>query len=71
MLETTGTEAETSRAILQFQKAGVIVIPWPTDYQANVHSLISWFDFVPSSGALTNIALASKEYLGLAAIKWY
>jgi len=71
VLETTGTEAETSRAILQFQKAGVIVIPWPTDYQANVHSLISWFDFVPSSGALTNIALASKEYLGLAAIKWY
>lgn len=59
------------RAVLQFQKAGVTVIPWPTDYQANVHSLVSWFDFVPSSGALTTIALAVKEYLGLAAIKWY
>lgn len=59
------------RAVLQFQKAGVIVTPWPTDYQANVHSLVSWFDFVPSSGALTTIALAVKEYLGLAAIKWY
>lgn len=59
------------RAVLQFQKAGIKVIPWPTDYQANVHSLISWFDFIPSSGALTNIALSIKEYLGLAAISWY
>lgn len=59
------------RAVLQFQKAGVIVTPWPTDYQANVHSLISWFDFVPSSSALTNIALSTKEYLGLAAVRWY
>ncbi|MDF2927823.1 MAG: hypothetical protein K0Q75_61 [Anaerospora sp.] len=60
------------RAVLQFQKAGVTVVtPWPTDYQANVHSLVSWFDFIPSSGALTNIALSAKEYLGLAAIKWY
>lgn len=59
------------RAVLQFQKAGVAVTPWPTDYQANVHSLVSWFDFVPSSGALTNIALSTKEYLGLAAIRWY
>lgn len=60
-----------ARAVLQFQKAGVTVTPWPTDYQANVHSLVSWFDFVPSSSALTNIALSTKEYLGLAAIRWY
>ncbi len=59
------------RAVLQFQKEGVPVTPWPTDYQANVHSLISWFDFVPSSSALTTIALSIKEYLGLAAIRWY
>lgn len=59
------------RAVLQFQKAGIKVLPWPTDYQANVHSLISWFDFVPASSALTNIALSTKEYLGLAAIRWY
>lgn len=60
-----------SRAVLQFQKAGVTVTPWPTDYQANVHSLVSWFDFVPSSSAMTNIALSIKEYIGLAAIRWY
>lgn len=59
------------RAVLQFQKAGITVTPWPTDYQTNVHSLLSLFDFVPSSGAMTNIALSTKEYLGLAAIKWY
>jgi uncharacterized SAM-binding protein YcdF (DUF218 family) len=59
------------RAVLQFHKAGLKVLPWPTDYQANVHSLVSWFDFIPSSGALTNIALSTKEYIGLAAIKWY
>ncbi len=59
------------RAVLQFEKAGIKVLPWPTDYQTNVHSLISWFDFVPSSGALTTIALSLKEYLGLAAIRWY
>jgi len=59
------------RAVLQFQKAGITVTPWPTDYQANVHSLVSWFDFVPSSSALANIALSAKEYLGLAAIRWY
>ncbi|WP_312336592.1 YdcF family protein [Anaerospora hongkongensis] len=59
------------RAVLQFQKVGSKVIPYPTDYQANVHNLISWFDFIPSSNALTNIALTTKEYLGLAAIHWY
>jgi len=59
------------RAVIQFQKVGVAVTPWPTDYQTNVHSKLTWFDFVPASGALTNIALSTKEYLGLAAVKWY
>lgn len=59
------------RAVIQFHKVGVTVTPWPTDYQANVHSKLTWFDFVPASGALTNIALSTKEYLGLAAVKWY
>lgn len=59
------------RAVIQFQKVGVTVTPWPTDYQANVHSKLTWFDFVPASSALTNIALSIKEYLGLAAVKWY
>lgn len=59
------------RAVLQFEKAGLVVTAYPADYQTNVHGNITAFDFVPSSGALQNLSLATKEYIGLAAVKWY
>ena len=59
------------RSVLQFAKAGITVTPYPADYQTNVTSQLTIFDFIPSAEALKNISLSAKEYIGLAAIKWY
>ena len=59
------------RSVLQFAKAGVDVIPYPSDYQVNVIGSITFFDFVPDAGALSHVSLAFKEYIGLAVVRWY
>lgn len=59
------------RSVLQFEKTGVNVLPYPTDYQTNVKQYTSVFDFVPSASAMNTIAMAVKEYVALAAVKWY
>lgn len=59
------------RSILQFEKAGLSVIPYPTDYQANVHWNFELHQLWPSASALLNASLAIKEYTGILAIKWY
>ena len=59
------------RSVLQFAKSGITVTPYPADYQTNVTSQLTIFDFIPSSEALKNISLSVKEYIGIAASKWY
>ena len=59
------------RSVLQFKKTGLSVTPYPTDYQTNVHWQFENYHLWPSAGALQNISLATKEYLGILAIKWY
>ena len=59
------------RSVLQFAKAGISVTPYPADYQTNVNGQFTMFDFVPSGEALKNMSLSLKEYIGLAAVKWY
>ncbi|MCX7749684.1 MAG: YdcF family protein [Clostridia bacterium] len=60
-----------ARAVRQFKKVGIEVLPYPTDYQVNIHSSFRFSDFVPSAQALTNAHLALKEYIGILAVKWY
>ncbi len=59
------------RSILQFSKAGLSVIPYPTDYQTNVHWSFELYQLWPSASALLDMSLALKEYTGILAIKWY
>ncbi len=59
------------RSVLQFEKVGVTVTAYPADYQTNVQQTLTVFDFVPSGSALESLSLSVKEYIGLAAVKWY
>ncbi|MGE5606137.1 MAG: YdcF family protein [Bacteroidota bacterium] len=59
------------RAVLQFEKAGIKVIPYPAAYHTNTTFRFSPRQLVPSSQALNDLSLALKEYLGLLAAKWY
>ena len=59
------------RAVRQFQKAGVAVVPFPTDYQDNIARGFHHTDLWPSPAATGQLVLALKEYLGIAAVGWY
>ncbi|HBE76948.1 MAG TPA: YdcF family protein [Firmicutes bacterium] len=59
------------RAQKQFEKAGVLVLPYPTDYHTNTYLKFAVNNLFPSADALENFSLALKEYIGLLAIKWY
>ncbi|VBB09322.1 Hypothetical protein LUCI_4612 [Lucifera butyrica] len=60
-----------ARAIGQFAKVRVAVIPYPSDYQTNRRLFLTVFDFIPSADAAEKISLAVKEYIGLLAVRWY
>lgn len=59
------------RAVRQFKKAGVDILPYPADYHTNITFRFSHRQLVPTSQALDDLSLALKEYLGLLAAKWY
>lgn len=59
------------RSVLQFNKVGLEVTPYPTDYQANKTATFEAAKLWPNSGALQNVSLAIKEYIGILASKWY
>lgn len=59
------------RAVKQFEKVGVTVTAFPTDYQTNVYSKLEISQWWPNADALVNVSLAVKEYIGLLAVRWY
>lgn len=59
------------RSIRQFEKVGIDVIPYPTDYQSNIKGKIDHYDFIPSIEAMLKNNLAIKEYIGILVSKWY
>ena len=59
------------RAVKQFQKVGVTVTPYPTDYYTNVREDFTFTQLIPSAEALNELSIALKEYIGLLVIKWY
>lgn len=59
------------RAVKQFEKVGVNVTPFPTDYQTNVKGSWEFRQLWPDADALSNLSLAVKEYVGLGVIHWY
>ena len=54
---------------LIFEREGVPVIPYPTDYKTNNEIAVDAFSFTPSAEAVRTSALAMKEYLGILAVK--
>jgi uncharacterized SAM-binding protein YcdF (DUF218 family) len=58
------------RAVIDFTKVGVSVVPYPTDYQASVH--LYWYPnlLVPHGQSMFLVWTALHEYLGIAAAKW-
>ena len=59
------------RSVRQFEKAGVAVLPYPTDYQENIVRQFHYTDLWPTPAAAGQLVLALKEYLGIAVINWY
>jgi len=57
------------RSVTLFQREGVDVIPYPTDYMTNKNLVTDAFAFTPDFHSLSNSAMAMKEYLGLVAVK--
>lgn len=59
------------RSVLQFSKVNLPVLPYPTDYQTNLEFKFQPHLLWPSAGALLNVSLALKEYVGILAVQWY
>ena len=57
------------RTVLIFEREGVNVIPYPTDYKTDKEIAIDAFAFTPSAEAVRTSAIAMKEYLGILAVK--
>ncbi|MFB5267697.1 YdcF family protein [Paenibacillus enshidis] len=58
-----------TRAVLQFEKAGVTVQPYPTDYLVSRPMKMYAGRLSPSAGAMSNMGLALKEHLGILAAR--
>lgn len=59
------------RSLRQFEKVGLSVVPYPSDYQVNVKGRIEVSSFIPSAEAMLKVTIALKEYIGILASKWY
>ncbi|MEC0183195.1 YdcF family protein [Paenibacillus peoriae] len=57
------------RAALEFQRAGMQVTPYPTDYLASLNVSLYAAKLTPSAGAMSTTGTALKEYLGILALK--
>ncbi|WP_348623157.1 YdcF family protein [Paenibacillus peoriae] len=57
------------RAALEFQRAGMQAIAYPTDYLASEKLSLYAGKLSPSAGAMSTTGTALKEYLGILALK--
>ena len=58
------------RSVAFFEREGVSVIPYPTDYKVSKNLRLNAFAFTPYADCLYHSAIAMKEYLGLLAVKF-
>ena len=57
------------RSVMLFERAGMHVLPYPTDYKTDKDLVLDPFAFVPDIANLRKSAIALKEYIGITAIK--
>ncbi|HML34183.1 YdcF family protein [Sporomusa sphaeroides] len=58
------------RAVINFERAGIDVLPYPTDYRVSRTTRLYVNKFSPSYDALWNSGTALREYLGIAALRF-
>lgn len=57
------------RSVAFFEREGLDVIPYPTDYKTDRILRLNAFAFTPDAECLYHTSLAMKEYLGFLAVK--
>lgn len=57
------------RSVLQFEKAGVHVVPYPADYRVSRRAAFGLNKLSPSASALEKLSSCCKEYLGILAAR--
>lgn len=57
------------RSVAFFQREGMDIIPYPSDYRTNSEYHYSAYSIIPDSFELLNSCLAIKEYVGIGAMK--
>jgi len=58
------------RAVIEFDKAGIQVLPYPTNYWISRPEKLYAAKFAPSAAGLSFTGVALKEYLGMLAAKF-
>jgi len=53
------------RSVMAFQQVGVTVIPMPTQFMGSNEADITWFDWLPDAGHLSDVAMVMKEQIGI------
>jgi len=61
---------QMQRAVMNLEKLGIEVIPYPTDYRKNINWYFDVFQLVPSAINLSDTSLVIKEYLGILALSF-
>ncbi len=59
------------RSVFQFNKLGIIVTPYPSDYLINVNGKLKLSLIWPNASSLEGSQQALKEYLGILVSRWY
>lgn len=57
------------RSVMLFQREGLNAVPYPSGYRTDKDTTLNAFTFTPSYDALSNSAIAMKEYMGILAVK--
>lgn len=57
------------RAVMDFKRFGITVLPYPTDYLTSGHFDVSIPEIVPSVDYLRDTEIALQQYLGIVALK--
>jgi uncharacterized SAM-binding protein YcdF (DUF218 family) len=63
LLVTSGSHMK--RTLLAFRKAGMEVIPFPSDFKSLGNKRYGWEDVLPDPGELKKVSTAMREYIGL------
>jgi uncharacterized SAM-binding protein YcdF (DUF218 family) len=62
LLVTSAYHMQRARRL--FERAGMLVIPFPVDFQVSAGRTVTMVDFMPTAGALAQTEMAMREWYG-------